>query len=455
MKFIIVGAGDVGLTLAERLSTSNQEVTIIEKNEANAARVSSLIDAKIIIGNGCDPKLLESANIAYADYFISVADSDEVNIAAGLMAKLLNTKVKRIARIRHINLNDSSISKEDLDDCFDLIINPDRAGADQLVRLFNAPAASDIVQFVNGKLNVYGLQILPNSQCHNLAIKDLPQVFNSKPILIISILRNEQIIVPHGEDKLYSGDTIYAVTLPKHTDELFELAGHENKKSKNAVVWGGTVLGHFVTSELQSNGVDIKLILEEKLLNDELLDCFPECLVLQGEGTDQRLLEEENIASTDAFIAASEHEEDNVLAALLAKKLGAKKVMALVNKRTYMDLVSAIGVDAVVSTQFAAASAIFKHIHPDAIFSDSALNVYDTNFIEVKLQPEMPYVGKTIKDLNLPQNVLIIAIVRNGNILIPKGNDLIEAYDSVVIFSRRKQLKKLSKQMAIKLDIAD
>lgn len=453
MKFIIIGAGDVGVSLAEKLSHSNQDVILIEKNEHNISRIPQHVDAQIVTGNGCCPKLLSNANIENTDYIIAVADNDEVNISACLMAKLLNPKVKRIARIRHLNLEESTISKDALDDFFDLIINPDQAGADNLFRLFQVPGASDLVQFVNGKLNVFGITIKENAPCNNITIKEIPFLFDSKPILIIAILRNQQLIVPHGEDKIEINDIVYAATLPKYTNDLFKFAGHIIKENRSAIVWGGTILGHFVTSQLQAAGVDVKIILKEEDLNDEILDKYINCLVLQGEGTDQRLLEEESVSTTDAFIAASEHEEDNVLASLLAKKLGAKKAMALVNKRTYMDLVTTIGVDAVVSTQMSAASAIFRHIHPEAIFSESALNAYDTNFIEVTISPQIPYVGKLIKELELPTSVLIVAIIRKGIVIIPRGTDIIEAYDSIVIFSNKKQLKKLSKTLEIKLEI--
>lgn len=455
MKFIVIGAGDVGINLAEFLTASNQDVILIERSEQNIAKIPSSVDAQIIHGNGCDPETLLKANIRKSDYFIAVADNDEVNISACSIARLLNPKIKRVARVRHINFSHPEINKKNLDDCFDLIINPDQAGANHLFKLLQAPGATDIIQFVNGRVHVYGIEVEKNAPCHNTQIKDLSKKIKNIPLLIIAIIRKGQLVVPHGEDYLYSEDIIYAVTHPKYYHRLFQLAGQNHKETRQVMIWGGTILAHFLTKELETIGVKTKLILPEDNITDDTLDHYPETLVLQGEGTEQRLLLEENINAVDAFVAASPDEEDNVLAALLAKKLGAHMTMALVNKRTYLDLVTTIGVDTVISTQAAAATAISKYIHPETVFSGSALSAYDTGFLEIELHEDMPFINSKISEFKLPQGVLLVAIVRKNHIIIPNGNDTLEDHDTIVIFSQRAELKRLEEILNFKIDVID
>jgi trk system potassium uptake protein TrkA len=453
MRFIIVGAGDVGISLAEHLTGTNQDVVLIERNEHHLSKIPPSVDAQIIHGNGCQSDVLVNANILKADFFLAVADNDEVNISACLMAKLLNPNAKRIARIRHLDFNHPEIKLHNLTEYFDLIINPDQAGANHLFRLLQAPGAIDVIQFVNGRLHAYGIEIGKNAPCHNVQIKDLAKKAKNIPLVIIAIIRDKKLIVPHGNDYLYSEDIIYAVTPIKYTQKLFDLAGQKNKETRKVMIWGGTILAHFLTKKLQAIGVKVKLILSEEQINEETLDHYPDSLVLQGEGTDQRILLEENVSDADAYIAASPDEEDNVLAALLAKKFGAHTVMALVNKRTYLDLVTKIGVDIVVSTQLAAALAISKYIHPETVLSDSGLNAYDTGFLEITAYPDLPYLGARISDFKLPTGVLFVALVRKNEIIIPKGTDIIEEYDKMIIFSRKNELKKLEKIMDIKIDM--
>ena len=221
------------------------------------------------------------------------------------------------------------------------------------------------------------------------------------------------------------------------------------------MIWGGSALGLFLARSLERTGTKVKLIMSDVESLGEIVDEFQDILILRGEGTNQELLIEENIHDVDVFIAASLHEEDNILASLLAKKLGAQMSMALVNKATYLPLVSAIGVDVVVSSHVAAASAIFRHIHAGSILSEFSLKQHEAGFIEIQANEENPFLGKPLKTLKLPAGILISAIVRGDTVIIPSGDDTFELGDHVVIFVLRSAMKRLKKLLGLKLEFLE
>lgn len=453
MKFIIVGAGDVGLSLSERLTNNQHDVILIEKNDHALNRIPSYLDLQILIGNGCSPEILLKAGIETADYFIAVADVDEVNVAACLAARMINPAVKRVARLRDINFDVPEIERKLKEEYFNLIINPDFAGARYLYQLFHFPGAKDVAEFAEGRLRVVGININKNSPYANALISSVRSIQSESPILIIAIIRDNTIIVPRGTDKIRPGDVVYALSEPHKTAALFKLAGHDLQEPSSAMIWGSTPLARFLTRQLEQNDIHVKLIMDPDDIQPEIVDEFESVLLLKGAGTDQNLLIEENVAGTDSFIAASSNQEDNILAALLAKQLGARTAMAVVNSSAYLSLVETIGVDVVVSTQLAAASEIFRHIHAGSVVSEFSLRERAATFMEFQVTESFPLLGKPIQDLAIPTGVLIVSIVRNDEIIIPSGENQIKVGDDIIIFFVRFAAKKLERLLEMDLEL--
>lgn len=453
MKFVIVGAGDVGTSLSVNLASHQHEVILVEQKEAKVNKELAALDLQVVIGNGAAPETLVQAGIEDADYLIAVTNVDETNIAACFISRLLNPKPKRIARIRDLNLAHQHIAPELINEYFDLIINPEQAAADYLLRLFRIPGAREIVEFEGGKIRVLGLAVSPQSALLNMRLDALKNFQDEMPLLIAAVMRGTRLIVPRGDDHIRVGDVIYAVTIPEKTKLLFELAGKPWHQSRSAMIWGATVLARSLARALEQQGMRLKLIVGQQSSAAQLAADFASALVLQGDGTDQNLLLQENIDQTDAFIAATADDENNVLAALLAKKLGAKTTIALVNKSGYLPIVSAIGVDVVISSRAAAATAIFRHIHSRSIVSESALQQEGAGFIEIDAREGNPLLDKPLKDLKLPHGILIAAIINQKQITIPTGEAVIRAGDRVVIFLTKAALKKMEKLLNLKLEL--
>lgn len=442
MKFIIVGSGSVGLSLAHRLVRQMHEVTLVERLQAKAAKATALMDINVVTGNGVAPATLIRAGIRTADYVIAVTNSDEANISVALVAKLINPNAKRIVRIRSVDLGHGEIGDHQLHEFFDLIINPDQAAADHFLQLFQVAGAKEVVDFCDRKLRVLGLSISESSPFIFKKLSDLDEIRKNLPVLVLGIVRANNLFVPKGEDRLLPGDVLYCITEPQRTAVLFEMAGREYTEGKSAIIWCGSLakegssreMAIALANSLSKQGTQVKVIVREGECPQEYVDRLGNALILLGDGTDQALLNEEGIISTDAFFAITEDEEDNILSALLAKRLGVRTSMALVNKAIYLQLVHAIGIDVVVSSREAAAAAIFTHIHPESIVSEFSLRHFGAGFVEFIADKSTPVLGKKLKDCQIPKGVIFAAIVRGGEFFIPMGDDAIELSDRVLVF---------------------
>lgn len=455
MKFIIIGAGDVGLSLSDRLTHQGHEVILIEKNESIAQRISTSLDLQVMVGNGASPETLVKAGLATADYLLAVADVDEVNIAACLVGKLVSPETKRIARIRQIDFEHSQLSEAELHQYFDLVINPDQAGADYLLQLLGVSGARDVLEFADGRLRVLAFPLGEGSELAGQTLESVRSRRSDFPFVVIAVVRNEELYVPHGGDTLAVDDLLYVIVPTEHTKRLMKLFAVDGRALSRVMIWGETPLSLLLAKGLEKSDARVKFIVSDPENFTELLDNFQNLLILDGEGTDQHLLVEENVGEQDVFIAASIDEEDNILSSLLAKKLGAGMSVALVNKATYLPLVSAIGVDGVVSSHLAAASAIFRHIHSGLVISDAALRQHDAGFIEIEVNSSFPFLQTQVKELKLPAGVLIAGIIRNGHVVIPGGTDTITIGDEVILFVMKSAKRKLQKLFNITINFLD
>ena len=453
MRFIVIGAGSVGISLCSKLVSKDHDVVLVELEESNLAKVPAGLDIQTLVGNGCSPDVLVRAGINEADYLLAVADIDEVNIAACFVSRLVNPQIKRIARIRDISLKHRDISPQELSSFFDLIINPELVGAEYILKLLEVPGAREVLEFAQGRLRVLGLTVTERSPLVGrelISFKDFQDDFH---FLVIAIVRGNRLIVPRGSDKVRAGDIIYTVSDPERTRFLFELAGRSISGSGPVVIWGESGLALHLAEGLEQLGQKVKLIVSDRQKAEELLDELNNTLILCGDGTDQNLLTEEHVADASAFVCASESEEDNILAALLAKRLGTPSTIALVNKSEYLPLVAAIGVDIVVSSRLAAARSIFAHIHPGSVVAEFSLRNFGAGFVELAAEPGMPFVGVPLKEVTLPIGTLIGAIVRQDQVIIPKGSDTIYPGDKIVLFIVNAALRKVEKMIGKKIEL--
>ncbi|MBW2091133.1 MAG: Trk system potassium transporter TrkA [Deltaproteobacteria bacterium] len=452
MKIIIVGAGEVGYHIASKLSKENKDVVLIDLDAERLKQVSETLDVQTLHGSGASPTLLRAAGIESADMIIAVTDSDEANLISCLMSRLISAGTTRIARIRNQDYFDIEGIKTGEVLGLSLVINPEIEVVKKILSLLEVPGAVDVVDFADGLVRLIGLKINVNSHLAGLTMAELREIDPEQHILIAAIYRNNSVIIPRGDTRLEAGDLVYLPARPEEVERILQIFGWTSTTVRNIFIVGGGQVGRQLALALEDQPVTVKLIERKAEICRELGEILNKTIVLKGEGTDQSLLEEENVADADCFIALTNDEEENVLACLQAKQLGVKQAITRVNKVSYINLVTAIGLETVVSSRLSAISVILQHIRRGKVVSVATLKGEDAEAIEFVALESSDIVGKTIEQIKFPHQALIAAIVRENHVIIPRGQTIIQPDDRIIIFTRREAVSKVEKAFMVKLE---
>ena len=441
LKIIIIGAGKVGCQIAQTLSSENHDVTLIEKNDTIRQSVQNNLDVLTVLGNGANVRTLEEAGIKQADMIIAVTSSDEVNMIACMTAKQFGVPQK-IARIRNPEyLYANALSREKLG--IDLTINPERATAREIVKLLKSPInVAQVQSFAGGKVQLFELKVEESFPFINQQLKAITFKY---PILVAAIYRNDKIIIPNGEEKIIAGDNLYVLIKKDYFLELNEIFNQKPLSVQNVIILGGSRIGIQAALILTKLGISTKLIERDKEKCEKIAESLPHTLVINGDGTNIDLLKSEGVETTDGFVAVTGYDEDNLLVALLAKHLGAKKVIAKVDRTNYIPILEKIGVDAVVNPRMTTASAILRFIRRGKIISLTLLKEGKAEVIELIVSPHSKIINTPLRKANLPQNSIIGAIVRQDEVIIPHGDDIIQPEDKIIIFALSSDIKEIEK----------
>ncbi|NLL61521.1 MAG: Trk system potassium transporter TrkA [Candidatus Atribacteria bacterium] len=439
MKVIIIGAGKVGIQIAQTLLSENHDVIIVDKREEIKQDLDSHLDIMTIIGNGANVRVLEQAGIRNAGMLIAVTQSDEVNMIACITAKQFEVK-KTIARIRNSEyMYEDSLSKEKMG--IDFIINPENSTALEIIGLLKAPVnVCETQDFAGGKVSLFGVKVDEDNLFANKKIKDTNLGQHS---LIAALFREDNLIIPNGEDEIYAGDIAYLITKKEDVTSIGQFCGRKNIATQNVIILGGSNIGVQTATLLNETGIKTKLIEIDKEKCEKISELLPQTLIINGDGTNIELLREEGIDQTDGFVSVTGFDEDNLLTALLAKHLGAKKVIAKISKTNYIPILENIGIDAVVNPQLITAAAILRLLKHGELIDLALLQEGEIEVVEFIAQKNRETNNKPLKTLNLPDNTIIGAIVRDKETIIPHGEDVIISGDKVIIFTKPAETRKI------------
>lgn len=439
MKVIIIGAGKVGIQIAQTLSAENHDVTIIDKRDDIRQDLDSNLDIMTIVGNGANVRILEQAGIRESDMLIAVTRIDEVNMIACMTAKQFNV-TKTIARIRNTEyMYSNSLSKEKLG--IDFVINPERATAKEIVKLLKTPSnVCEAQDFASGKISLFGLKIEENCPFVNKKIKNIS--FGAHT-LIIAIFRGDNLIIPSGEDEILVNDKIYLLIKKDNYTDLELFCPKKTSIMQSVLILGGSDIGIQTASLLNKLSIKTKLIEMNKQKCEKIAELLPQTLVINGDGTNIELLKEEGIETIDGFVAVTGYDEENLLVSLLAKHLGTKKVIAKISRTNYIPILEKIGINAVVNPRIITASAILRFLRQGELISQTLLKEGEAEVIELIAQKGSKIINKNLKTISLPANSIIGAIIRKGEIIIPHGEDFINEGDKVIIFTKINEIKKI------------
>jgi trk system potassium uptake protein TrkA len=448
VSILIVGGGDIGATLAERLSAENRDVVLVEASEERVRQLREVADVQLVHGNGSNPRVLREAGLDDAEMLIAVTNSDEVNLVSCLIASKQAVIPTKIARVRDPDL---ALAVPDIfgDDPLDLNINPEKEAAQHVLKTLRVPGAVGVFEFAEGKVQVVAFTVDRPSRAVGVVLRDLRTKLGVH-CNIMAVSRENTLVIPDGKTQIQQGDLLYAAGSPESLRALADLLEKESRETRRIIISGGGNVTYYLALMLEAQGLAPKILEPDPERCRFLVERLKKSVVLQGTGTDTELLREENIETTDAFLALTRDEEENILASLVAKRHGAAQVMALMNKRSYAPLAATIGIDAIVSPNQAAISAILHFLRKGKVVSVTTVGEEAAEALEIVVLETSELAGKPLRDADL-RDAVVGAIVRGDEVIIPAGDDVIEVGDHVVLFALRSAIPRLEKQMMVQL----
>jgi trk system potassium uptake protein TrkA len=441
MRVIIVGAGEVGFQIARFLSAEGIDVIVVDKSKEKLGRITEDLDVAVVEGEGGAPSVLKEAGAEKANILLAVTDIDETNMIACLVAKVMFQIPRNVARIRNLDYIGNEMLLQSLG--INSAISPEVEAAKAVIRLLEVPFAADVEEFENGKVKVIGFRIPSDSKLIGKALKNLN--LTDPKILIGAIQRGEQTIIPTGNDTIKKEDIIFLPLKAENVEPVCQSIGGVQQPVKRVMIVGGGRIGFYVAKTMEARDVSVKVIEKDAERCKFLLKSLEKCVILHGDGSDQKLLEEENINDMDVFAAISNNEEVNIMASLLAKRLGVKKVITIVNRTDYLPLADNLGIDAVLSPRLITAGTILKYVRAGNILSLTTVAEGKAEIMEAEVKKESILIGKTLREVELPKKSLIGAIIRSNDVIIPSGSDKILNGDKLIIFTLKESVKQVEK----------
>lgn len=441
---MIIGAGAVGFHLAHRLSEEHQDVVVVESDRDRARMVEEQLDVLTVVGNGASLPVLERAGIEKTNLLMAVTSKDEVNLVSCLAASRLGVrfKVARVSDPEYYQAG-SALSREQLG--IDLMINPERECAWETFQLLNSGAATDLAQFADGRLQLVGLRVREGATVAGKTLIELDRAMGDRRYVTVAIVRNGVTEIPRGASRIEAGDQIFLLAPAAEMPSIPAMAGYEDYKLRRVMIAGGSAEGLYLAQHLEEHGVGCTILDIDRRRCAELAEQLPKALVLHADATDMELLEMEGIEGIDGFVAFTPRDETNMLASLLAKTQGARKVISLIHRFDYVPLVSRVGIDAAVSPRLSTVNAILRYVRRGNVASVATLKGISAEAIEFDVRANARVAGERLRDISFPQGSVVGSILRDSQVITPRGPDRIEANDRVVVFALPDAISELER----------
>ena len=441
MRVIIAGVGNVGFHLAKLLSQEGQDIVLIDKVADKLKQASNSVDAATIKGTSTSYSVLEEAGVADADLLIAVTSSEEANIATAIIAKHLGAKrtIARISNTEFLYQKDKlNLKHLGIDD----VISPESLAAREIKRLLKEVAVTDSFEFEKGLLQLIGVNIDSKSPLKGKSMLEVAKINPDQSFMTVAILRENETIIPYGDTCFEENDHAYFIAQPDGVEKLLFLTGKKKEGVKNVMILGGSRVG-FHAAKLLSARYNVKIIERNAQKCFDLADQLPDAMVINGDGRNVELLEEESINEMDAFVAVTGDSETNIISCLVAKKMGVKKTIAMVENMDYIHLSQSIGVDTMINKKLIAANFIFRHIRQGEIVSIASIHGVDAEILEFEVQETSKITRQELRNLDFPKAAIIGGVIRDGKGLTTPGNFKFEPKDRVVVLSKLECIKKV------------
>lgn len=435
MRVVIVGAGKLGYTIAELLSNEQIEVVVVDSDENQLIAVNENLDVMTINKSGSNPSTLSDPDISGADIFIAVTATDEVNMVACVLAKKHGIK-HTIARVRDMQFMGEARDYLKKNFGIDLLLNPELIAANEIYRIIMTPAALNVDDFAGGKIRLYEAKIDKFSRWINIPLKSLKLPAG---VLAGLIHRDHRMIIPHGDDFFQDKDSAYFIGFPSAIQELSEsFTPQDSRPLERVLIIGASRIARALVVQLNDAGVSVKVIEKDRKRCEEMAAILKSgSIAIHGDGTDVDLLAEEGIASADVIVCLTDDDWLNLMMALLAKHMGAKKTVVRVYRTEYAELIERVGIDVVISARLLSASEVLAFVRRGGVTRVSILEGAKAEAVEVIVQKGTRAEGKKLMDVKLPKSCLVCAYVRKNKAAIPNGNTILLAGDKIILFCLR------------------
>ena len=441
MKIVVAGAGEMGSHLARMLSGNGHEITIIDADPKLLAEVGSLADVIAFEGDSTTFEVLRKAQVRKCDLFIAVNHEENDNIVAAMMAKKLGAK-KSIARIDNNEYLEPNNKEMFIEMGIDYLFYPEKVAAREVINLLGHTSTTEYVDFSSGKLSLVVFRLEPNSTLIGRPLSGFDEKLNQLSYRTVAITRGGETIIPKSSERFMEDDIIYVIARHDAAREVMEYSGQKNIEINNLMILGGSRIGIRIAMELQEE-VNVKLIDYHADKAYRLAEMLDKTLIINEDGRNTDAMLEEGLANMDAFVAVTGRSETNILAAMLAKRMGVKKVIAEVENLNYINLAESIGIDTIINKKLVTASNIFRFTMSTDVQAIKCLTGSDAEVLEFIVKPNAPATKARIRDIGLPDDVIVGGIVRGDKVFIAVGSTQINPYDRVVVFAMPGSVEKV------------
>ncbi len=447
MQIIVVGCGNVGLTLTQQLSKEGHNITVIEEKSSVIQSVVNNLDVMGIVGNGASYSIMKDAGIESADLMIAVTDSDELNLLCCLIAKKAGN-CHTIARVRNpIYKKEINFIKEELG--LSMVINPEEAAASEAGRLLKLPSATKIETFARGRAELVKMVISEESRLSNIALKDIPSDLK-KQVIVAVVTRGTDVYIPDGSFILRPGDEITIFGSSKNIISFFKKLGLPSAKVHSTIIIGGGETGYYLAMQLISLGIKVTIFDKDPVRCKELTELLPQALIINGDGTDKDMLLEEGVTRTDSFVSLTNLDEENIMLSMYVKSINPKaKLITKVHRVNYGDIIGSLNIGSIIYPKNITADRIVQFVRGMSASKDSNIEtLYKLNddrveALEFIVRNGSPVIGIPLAQLKLKKGILIACINHYGEIISPSGDSVIRDRDSVIVVTTLMGLKDI------------
>ena len=433
MKIVIAGAGDMGTYLSKMLSGNGHDLTVVDVDPKALVEVGNLVDVVTVEGDTTQFSVLRRAGVRKCDLFIAVRSVENDNILSAVMAKQLGAK-KAIARIDSKEYLEPNSKEIFIDMGIDYLFYPEQIAAHEVINLLGHTSSTEYVDFAGGKLSMVAFRLELTSPLLGRSVIDADNEDEDLEYRVVAIVRGSKTIIPTADDRFEEEDMVYAISRNSATHRVVELSGRREVEIRNMMILGGSRIGVRIANELQ-NDINIKLVDYNADKAFHLAERLDKTLIINEDGRDTEAMMEEDLAGMDAFVAVTGRSETNILAAMLAKRMGVKKVIAEVENINYISLAESIGVDTIINKKLVTASNIFRFTMTSEVQAIKCLTGSQAEVMEFIVKPNSPATKHKIRDLGLPDDSIIGGVVRGDRVFIAVDDTQINAYDRVVVFA--------------------